>query len=509
MSQAGKVAIRKLKTGIAGLDEVLGGGLPELSFNLIGGGPGCGKTTMAQQIMFSNASRERPALYLSVQGEPQLKVLRYQQQFTFFDEAKVNDGVRFVQLGWELPEQGLDKVLQTIVREVETAKPALVIVDSFRSLVRTATAVTNGGGRAQVEDFVHRLALYLTSWEATTFLVGGFAHHEDEENPVFTVADGLFWLYQSIERNSMVRKLQVVKVRGQEQIPGLQTFRITSDGLQVFPRLAKPETSPRRQERRKRLSTGVAALDDMLGGGIPAGYSVLIAGPSGSGKTVLSTQFITAGVRLGEAGIIAIFEKRPDEYQRTSASGTELEQMVESGKLDLVYLRPLDLSIDETLYELRRAVLASGAKRLAIDSLSGFELALAPTYREDFRESLYRMVGALTGMGVTVMMTVELADSFVDLRFSPHGIAFLTDAIILQRYVEIEGVIQRLLGVIKVRASQHSKELRQYEITDEGLVVGGPLKGFRGLLSGRPQGDQRMAFSRRSKAGARAPDEEP
>jgi len=508
MSQDGKVAIRKLKTGISGLDEVLGGGLPELSFNLIGGGPGCGKTTMVQQIMFSNASRERPALYLSVQGEPQLKVLRYQQQFTFFDLAKVNDGVRFTHLGWELAEQGLDKVLKTIVREVETAKPALVIVDSFRSLVRTAGAA-NGGGRAQVEDFVHRLALHMTSWEATTFLVGGFAHHEDEENPVFTVADGLFWLYQSIERNSMVRKLQVVKVRGQEQIQGLQTFRITTDGLQVFPRLAKPETSRPRQETRPRLSTGVAALDEMLGGGIPAGYSVLIAGPSGSGKTVLSTQFVTAGVRQGEAGIIAIFEKRPDEYQRTSALATELQEMVASGKLELIYLRPLDLSIDETLFELRRAVERSGAKRLAIDSLSGFELALAPTYREDFRESLYRMVGALTGMGVTVMMTVELADSFVDLRFSPHGIAFLTDAIILQRYVEIEGAIQRLLGVIKVRASRHSKELRQYEIADEGLVVGGPLKGFRGLLSGRPQGDQRTPFSSRSKAGAGASLQEP
>ena len=128
-----------------------------------------------------------------------------------------------------------------------------------------------------------------------------------------------------------------------------------------------------------------------------------------------------------------------------------------------------------------------GAKRAVIDSLSGLELALAPTFREDFRESLYRMMGALTGLGVTVMATVELADSYVDLRFSPQGIAFLTDAIILQRYVEIDGQLRRALAVAKVRASQHSKDLREYEITsDGGIAVGRVLKGYQGLLTGAP-----------------------
>ena len=150
-------------------------------------------------------------------------------------------------------------------------------------------------------------------------------------------------------------------------------------------------------------------------------------------------------------------------------------------KLEVIYLRPLDLSIDETLLELQNAVKRLGAKRAVIDSLSGLELALAPTFREDFRESLYRMMGALTGLGVTVMATVELADSYTDLRFSPQGIAFLTDAIIIQRYVEIDGQLRRALAVVKVRSSQHSKELREYEISsDGGIVVGKALKGYRG-----------------------------
>jgi DNA-binding CsgD family transcriptional regulator len=126
------------------------------------------------------------------------------------------------------------------------------------------------------------------------------------------------------------------------------------------------------------------------------------------------------------------------------------------------------------------------AQRLVIDSLSGFELALAPTFREDFRESLYRMVGAITGAGVTVFMTAEVGVSFTDLQFSPDLISFLTDDIIIQRYVEIDGALQKVIGVVKMRGSQHSKDLRAYEITERGLVVGEPLRGYRAIITGVP-----------------------
>ena len=184
---------------------------------------------------------------------------------------------------------------------------------------------------------------------------------------------------------------------------------------------------------------------------------------------------------------MAVFEKRPNDYLQTTPRGEEFEKLVREKKLEVLYLRPLDLSIDETLLELQDAVKRIGAKRAVIDSLSGLELALAPTFREDFRESLYRMMGALTGLGVTVMATVELADSYADLRFSPQGIAFLTDAIIIQRYVEIDGQLRRAMAVVKVRASQHSKDLREYDITsDGGIVVGPGAPGYEGLLTGTP-----------------------
>jgi circadian clock protein KaiC len=212
---------------------------------------------------------------------------------------------------------------------------------------------------------------------------------------------------------------------------------------------------------------------------------VLVAGPSGSGKSVLATEFIREGARRGEPGVIAVFEKRPSEYAQTSATG--LDQAAGNGQVAIIHTRPLDLSIDETLHELTEAIHRIKAKRVVIDSLSGFELALAPTFREDFRESLYRLVAALTGMGLTVMMTAELEDSFTDLRFSPHGTAFLTDAIILQRYVELEGQFKRVMAVVKVRASAHKKDLRLFEITADGIVVGVRIGDSQGLLTGSPQ----------------------
>jgi circadian clock protein KaiC len=494
------VAIRKLKSGVPGLDEVFGGGIPELSFNLIAGGPGCGKTTLGHQIMFANASPERKAVYFTVIGEPPIKMLRYQQQYAFFDAAKIDESVRFIHLADEAKAGGLGAVLARIEKEVDEANAAIVVVDSFRSTIRRT--LRGQDGELEMQDLLQQIAMHLTTCEATTFLLGEYsdAHHNDE-NAVFTVADGLIWLYQAVDRNSVVRKLQVVKMRGQGQIPGLHTARITDAGMSVFPRLLKPEQGRSAvQPLEHRLSTGLPTLDEMMHGGIPQGYSVLVAGPSGSGKTVLSNQFLVEGARRGEPGIVAVFEKRPEDYLQTTPHGREFEQLVKDRKLEILYLRPLDLSIDETLFALREAVNRIGAKRAVIDSLSGLELALAPTFREDFRESTYRMMGTLTGTGVTVMATVELNDSYMDLQFSPHGTAFLTDAIIMQRYVELDGQLRRALSVVKVRSSSHSKDLREYEITSDGLVVvGGALKGYDGILTGSPI----KRVVQRTKAGAR------
>ena len=480
-----KVSIRRLKTGVPGLDNLLGGGLPEFSFNLIAGTPGSGKTTLAHQIMFSLVNPNNRALFFTVLGEPALKMLRYQQQFPFFDIDKVNESIRFVNLSADLLDGDFDRVLSRIAEEVKDYAPSLVFVDSFRSVVQSVKQEEKGA--SELQRFVQQLGMQMTSWQATTFLIGEYLTPEAESSPIFTVADGILWLSQNLHRNSMVRKMQVVKMRGQAQAPGLHTFRINDDGIQVFPRAIiqhgiSSESIIKAAAGEERVPMGISGLDEMLGGGLPAGYSLLVVGPSGSGKTILATEFLAEGARRGERGVIAAFEKSPSQL----LGNTKLYSLIQGGQVGVIDTRSLDLSIDETLHDLIEMINRMQAKRVVIDSLSGFELALAPEFSEDFRGSLYRMVAELTGMGVTILMTSELEDRYTDLRFSPFGSAFLADAIVVQRYIEIAGQFKRVLSVVKVRSSEHSKDIRLFDITGEGIIVGETLSGYSGIMTGSP-----------------------
>jgi len=475
-----KVNIQRLASGVPGLDELLGGGIPEFSFNLLAGTPGSGKTTLAHQIMFSLATPQRRALFFTVLGEPPLKMLRYQQQFPFFDVGKVNESIKFVNLASDLLDGDFDRVLARIADEVRAFEPSLVFVDSFRSVVQSAQGMDRGA--AGLQHFVQQLGMQMTSWLATTFLIGEYLAPEAESSPVFTVADGIIWMSQLVHRDALVRKIQVVKMRGQAQSLGVHTFRISDSGIDIFPRamLSAAANAPS-IDGNQRLSMGVPELDAMLGGGVPAGYSLLLVGPSGSGKSVLATQFLAEGVRNGETGVIAAFEKSPNQLL-----SHHLNELIESGRVGVINTRTLDLSLDEILHELVAMIKRTGAKRVVIDSLSGFELALASSFRDDFRESLYRMVAVLTSMGVTVLMTAELEDRYEVLRFSSYGNAFLADAIVMQRYVELDSQFKRVISVIKVRASDHSKDIRLFDISADGIVIGEPLTGYAGILTGRP-----------------------
>jgi circadian clock protein KaiC len=486
MSKNGKVKIEKLASGVPRLDDVLGGGIPEYSFNVVAGDPGSGKTTLAHQIIFANATKQRPAIYFTILGEPALKMLRYQQQFTFFDKDKVSKAVHFLNLSQQAMEGDLAKVLESIVDHVEKLNPAIVVVDSFRTLARATD--DSEPGKMQLPEFVQRLAMHLTTWQTTSFLIGEYEEHEMRENPVFTMADGIVVLSQNVERNSMVRKIRVPKVRGQSPQPGYHSVRIDDGGLQIYPRMIKPLEEAQQKLPSKLISTGIKGLDEMMGGGTLTGNTVLIAGPSGSGKTTVAIQFIAEGVKHNEPGVIAIFEETTQKYlDQAKGFGFDLEEMVEQGKLEMIYIRPLDLSVDETLYSIQAAVERIGAKRVVIDSISGLQAALAPTFELDFRESLYRLLGAMTGVGITVLMTVEVTESYHELRFSPHTISFLTHDILLQRYVEIEGQLRRMMTIIKTRGRKHSSDLRAYEVTNKGIVVGETLKQYRGLISAIPE----------------------
>jgi len=225
----------------------------------------------------------------------------------------------------------------------------------------------------------------------------------------------------------------------------------------------------------------VPALDEMLGGGLPRGYSLLVAGPSGSGKSILASSFLAEGARCGETGVMAAFEQHPNR-----ARNPVLVDLIARGQVGLIDSREPDLSIDEIVLLILTEVRRLKATRVVLDSLSGFELTLAPTFKADFRESLLRLVTALASAGVSLLMTSELEDRYTDLRFSPYGAAFLTDAIIVQRYIEVDSKLLRVMAVVKIRASDHSNELRLYSIGEDGLRIGEMLPDQEGLLGGRP-----------------------
>lgn len=483
--------LRNLPTGVAGLDAILGGGLPEFSFNMLAGGPGAGKTTLAQQILFANATIERPALYFTVLGEPTVKMLRYQRQFSFFKPELVGTAVQYLNLSQEALSGDLSAVLGRITDEVERSNPGIVVVDSFRTVQPTAAERAGGAmpspaaDAMALEQFVQRLALHLTTWEVTSLLIGEY-NEPEQRQPLFTIADGILWLTQATDRNSVVRKLQAVKVRGQAQMPGLHTFRITSDGVQVFPRIPEQQADRSQMHAQSdvRLPSGVPGLDAMMGGGIPAGDAVMIAGPTGTGKSTFGMQFAAEGLRRGESVVVAVFEEYPEVYlARLRDHEIDPDARINADKLRVTYLRPLDLSVDETLAEILLSVQETGATRVVIDSLTGFEIALAPTFREDFRESLYRLVGALTATGVTVFMILESVSTSVEAGFTGERVSFITDDVIVQRYVEVDGALEKVVAVIKMRGSAHSTEFRRYTISGKGAAIGEPFTKTDGKVS--------------------------
>jgi len=479
-----KVSLGKLGTGVQGLDVLLGGGLSEFSFNLIAGAPGSGKTTLAHQIMFSLASSERRALFFTVLGEPPLKMLRYQQQYAFFDMDMVGNCVRYVNLADDLRSGDFSGVMARIMKEVENFSPSLVFVDSFRSVAQTARS--GNEGVADLQYFIQDLGTRMTSWQATTFLIGEYLHSETEANPIMTVADGMISLAQVHEEDSVVRKIRVVKMRGQAHLAGSHTFRITDDGLRVYPRVLPPLATDRHpgvaiDEDAQRIPMGTPGLDEMLMGGLPQGHSLLVAGPSGAGKTILGTCFLQQGVKMGEKGVAMSFEKGTSRLRNGA-----LARMVQAGDVTIIESRMIDLTIDELLDELNETIDRTGARRVVIDSLSELALYLAPEGRTQLRAVVFRMIASLAKRNITAIVTMGLDDDFTRLRLSQADVAYLTDAIVLMRFGESGGQLRKFLSVVKVRGSGHSHDLREYVIGDTGIEIRPVGTEYEGVVHGLP-----------------------
>ena len=450
---------QRLLSGSGRLDAILGGGLPGNAIHLIAGAPGSGKTILAEQYAFANATVERPAVYLSTVSEPLDKLVRFGQTLEFFDVASVGERVFFESLGEDLEEGGLPRTLERLRAVVRERRPGILIIDSFKALA--AYAATDRDFRS----FLFELAADSSAVAGSSFWLGEYDLDTISGEPEAAVADSILGLgyRQSGERSSRV--FEVIKLRGSDYLSGRHAYRISATGLSAFPRLADTVDASNYDLGAERASTGIDALDQMLTDGYWPGSSTLCAGPSGIGKTLMGLHFIVAGASAGEPGIIASLQENPTQLARVArAFGWTLDDSV-----TMMYRSPVDLYVDEWIYELLDAIDRLGAKRVLIDSLT--DVLFASGDEIGFREYMYSLIQRCSRTGVSLFMTTELPDLFAVDRLSEYGVSHLSDNVLILQYIRDESTIRRAITALKTRASNNDPRVREFQIGSEGITI--------------------------------------
>jgi len=474
----------RVSTGVVGLDEVLGGGIPARSITVLAGEPGSGKTVLALQMLFHAARQGKRSLYFTTLSEPSLKLVRHMQGFRFFDPRLLDDRVRIVDLGSTLRAHDPETALATVAERVEESEPDLVVIDSFKAL----HDLTDGALRTRT--LTYDLAVQMASWGATTLLVGEYAAADAGHLPEFAIADGIVRLGTAPHDLTRIRELEVQKLRGSRFVPGIHLFEIGEDGIAFFPRVsspAAPAAEPPPGSPRAPLSTGVAQLDALFSGGLPPASSTTIMGGTGTGKTLLGLHFLVEGARRGEPGVLFTLEETPDQLRDVASKFpfgfAALEQ---KGLVHVRYTSPIELSTDRFLHEARREIERLGARRVVVDSLTS--LALGAISDRRYRELVYALAKHLRAAGVTLVMTLEIAELLGTGKLSGHGVSFASDNVVQLRYVELGGRLDRAVSIIKARGVDVDTEVRGMTIGPHGVAVSerAPFKDLRGVLTGVP-----------------------
>jgi circadian clock protein KaiC len=453
--------MERIPSGHPNLDRVLDGGLPAHNITMILGLPGTGKTILAQQYAFANATADRPSVYLSTVSEPFDKILRYGQSLSFFDASAIGRSVFYEDLGADLHVGGVDLVLKRVEGSIKDRRPGVLVIDSFKAL--RAYADTDG----QFRHFLHDLAGRVTASPMTSFWIGEYDQSEIGHAPEFAVADAVISLTSPRVAQRETRALQVLKLRGSSFLPGEHAYRLTPEGIRVFPRLADPADPSAYPISSDRDSSGIAALDEMLGEGYWAGASTLLAGPSGSGKTLMGLHFLFNGARMGQPGLLATLQENPTQLARiVGGFGWSLDD----DRVHLMYRPPVDLYLDEWVSDLLETSQRVGARRILIDSLGDLQWASPDETR--FREYAYSLLNRCSRTGVSVMMTYEIPQLFGVTQLSDVGGSHLSDNVVLLQFVREGSRIRRALAVMKTRASEHQPEIREFLISSDGIVLG-------------------------------------
>ena len=472
-----------MSTGVPGLDDVLLGGLVPGRAYLVRGGPGTGKTTLGMHFLAAGTTASEPSLCITL-AEPAAQIRA--------SAAALGlrlDGVEVLDLS---PDSGFfaggqsydlfspadverEPLTRQIMERVDALAPRRVFLDAVTQLRYLSPDAFQF--RKQVLSFLRFL-----SERGATVLFLSEASPDAPDDDVQFMSDGVIHLSYAPEG----RSVEVTKLRGSDFRGGRHAMRLTSRGMEVFPRLLP--SAHRRVFEPESLPSGVPYLDEMLHGGLERGTVTIISGPSGAGKTTLGVQFMKEAAGRGERSVVYTFEESADTLsRRCSGVNMPIKAMLERGTLAIQPVEPLRFTADEFAASVRHEVEERGARIVMIDSVSGYRLAVRSHRGDDLVSHLHALCKYLSNMGVTVLLVNEVEYLTGDFRITDVGISYLADNVVFLRYLELNGELRKAIGVLKKRLSDFERTLRLVEITRYGIQVGAPLTGLRGILRGAPE----------------------
>ena len=452
----------RVSTGNPQADEILSGGFPKNSINIIMGQPGTGKSIFAEQLVFRNAADDRPILYLTTLSEPVAKMVTYLQRFAFFDVEKIGKSVVYEDIGQQLVDGGIRALLVCVRRMIEESSPKIIVIDSFKALHDLSTST------ADLRRVLYELTGLLTAFQTTVFLVGEYTDDDAQRLPEFAVADGILQFLRNPLSTRDERFLRVLKLRGSGYLEGLHAFRIAAGGLEIFPRLVSPEIPEHYTIEEERTPSGIGGLDEILGGGLWRGSTTVLAGATGAGKTTAGLQFVLEGVRRGEPCLYANFQENPMQLARCLRGlGADVEDAKRRG-LHLMYVSPVELQVDRIIVNLFQQIQRTGIRRVVIDAIG--DLIVAASDPQRLHDYLYALVQHFTVKGVTSILTFETNGSTPDSWFSGGRYSYMTDNIIFLS-TDMKDKARRSVSILKARASKHDLATHDAEISENGLRV--------------------------------------
>lgn len=453
--------IKRVPSGVDGLDTLLDGGFTRPAVVVIEGSAGSGKTTFVMQSLFNAAKNgEEMCMYISAMTEPIAMINNFMSQFSFYSFSLLGQGnVKYVPLSAESVQKGAAAIMTEIEASVEVIKPDRIAIDPINPFAY-------GLSDMECRKLYYDLFTRLKSWNSLVLVTGELSASELMKNDINYLSDGIIRLSNEEERGKRVRYLEILKMRGQKYASGKHVFCITDDGLKVFPKLPGSHAA---RIPEKNVPTSIAGLDSMTGGGFMNGSSILVSGGSGTGKTVLGMQYIISNAKNGVPGVIVCFEDDDAKIKDNMLGfNWDLDELEKKNLLKIVYARDICCA-NQLVADTVKAIDDIHAGCLLIDSMAGFGELLSKYV------TLPKIVGSLGSLlrskQVTTMYTIDPAYMAGAGNTHAAGISRYMDAILLLRLMEIDGSLRKTVSVLKMRGRKHENLIREFEITGEGIII--------------------------------------